>query len=622
MTALPPTLAPGAGKRRAALLVVPPFAGIDRPSVGLHSLQANARRAGIDIAVFYANLFLANVIGQELYKAVSYAPTFWLLGERFFAKAAYGKTGLSPRSLAHLREREDLDHQVDAHALLTWCAQADRIADELAAAIAGANYPVVGFSTTFEQTAASIALLNRAKTLDPALVAIVGGANCEGAMAAGILSLSANIDYVFSGESETSLLQFLTSLNDGVVPKDKIITGEATLDLEDLPAPDYQEYYDQLRACLPQLAESGDVWLPYECSRGCWWGVKHHCTFCGLNGQTMAHRTKSSALVLDQLKSLLARHPSRKISMVDNIMPHEYFDSLLPKVKPALGDVHIFFEEKANLSFEQVLLLKSAGVNVIQPGIESLSTRVLKLIDKGVTARKNIELLRFARAAGLALHWNHLIGLPGDQSADYWKVIDLIPALVHLNPPSGLFSLSIDRFSPYFEQPERYGVREITPMASYFDVLPDEADVFSVAYHFGADYDSESKVDRELQKALQDAIDRWRNLWRQDECAVPTLSVASLDGETFLLLDSRFNVSEPSVEFIDAEQARLVLAGDANAGERTLQWASERRYVLSVDGRSTPLATASPETLSSFLGPRAGSFSVESAKSGECLGDA
>ena len=294
--------------------------------------------------------------------------------------------------------------------------------------------------------------------------------------------------------------------------------------------------------------------------------------------------------------------------MVDNIMPHEYFNSLAAKVRPALGDVHIFFEEKANLSFEQVLLLKSAGVNVIRPGIESLSTRVLTLIDKGVTARKNIELLRFARAAGLALNWNHLIGLPGDRSQDYRKVVELIPALVHLNPPSGLFGLSIDRFSPYFERPGTYGVRDITPMASYFDVLPDEADVFSVAYHFSADYDSESKVDRELRELCRTLIDRWRNLWRQDQCAVPTLSVASLDGETFLLLDSRFNLSEPSVEFIDAEQARLVLAGDSNARERTLQWACERRYVLSVDGRSTPLATANPETLSSSWEPGGTSF--------------
>lgn len=607
---LPAALAPGAGKRCAALLIVPPFAGVDRPSLGLHLLQANARRAGFEIAVFYANLFLAQVIGPELYKAISYAPTFWLLGERFFAKASYGKTGLCAESLARLTEREDLDHQIDSEALLAWYAQADRLADELATVIAEANYPIVGFSTTFEQTSASMAMLDRVKVLDPAIVAIVGGANCEGPMAAGVLSLSGNIDYVFSGESETSLLHFLKNWNEGVLPRDKIITGEAVLDLGQLPVPDYQEYYDQLRTFIPEISESGDVWLPYESSRGCWWGVKRHCTFCGLNGQTMAPRTKPSSLVLDQLRSLLARHPSRKISMVDNIMPHEYFKTLLPLVRPTLGDVHIFFEEKANLSLEQVLVLKSAGVNVIQPGIESLSTRVLKLMDKGVTARKNIELLRFAKACDLALNWNHLIGLPGDESADYWKVVDMIPALVHLNPPNGLSSLSIDRFSPYFERSEVHGVRGIEPMASYFDVLPDGADVFSVAYHFNAEYSGESRVDTELQHALQDAIGRWRSLWRQDQCAVPTLSVTPLDDETFLLLDSRFNLNEPAVEFIDAEQARMVLTGESNNDNGTLQWACERRYVLRVDGRWTPLATANPDTLAFFLKARTRSVSI------------
>lgn len=611
---LPPSLAPGAGKRCAALLVVPPFAGVDRPSLGLHLLQANARRAGFEIAVFYANLFLAKAIRPELYKAISYAPTFWLLGERFFAKAAYGKPGLSAESLARLREREDLDHQIDSEALLAWYAQADRLADELASLIAEANYPIVGFSTTFEQTAASIAMLDRVKALDPATVAIVGGANCEGPMAAGVLSLSRNIDYVFSGESEASLLRFLSSWREGRLPPEKIVAGDAVSDLGELPVPDYQDYYDQLQVFLPEISESGDVWLPYESSRGCWWGAKHHCTFCGLNGQTMSPRTKPSSLVLEQLKALLARHPSRKIGMVDNIMPHEYFKSFLPLVKPALGEVHIFYEEKANLSFEQVGVLKSAGVNVVQPGIESLSTRVLKLMDKGVTARKNIELLRFAKAFDIALNWNHLIGLPGDQSADYWKVVDMIPALVHLNPPSGVSGLSIDRFSPYFERPEIYGVSAIKPMASYFDVLPDGADVFSAAYHFSAEYGSESRVDTELQAALQGAIDRWRNLWRQDLSAVPTLSVTPLDDETYLLLDSRFNLSEPRVEFINAEQARLVLTGEllvvesnaseSNAGDSVLQWARERRYLLSVDGHATPLATASPETMSSFLRTR------------------
>ena len=33
--------------------------------------------------------------------------------------------------------------------------------------------------------------------------------------------------------------------------------------------------------------------IPLETSRGCWWGMKHHCIFCGLNGKQMAFQDKS-----------------------------------------------------------------------------------------------------------------------------------------------------------------------------------------------------------------------------------------------------------------------------------------------------------------------------------------
>jgi hypothetical protein len=83
-----------------------------------------------------------------------------------------------------------------------------------------------------------------------------------------------------------------------------------------------------------------------------------------------------------------------------------------------------------------------------------------------------------------------------------------------------------------------------------------------------------------------------------------------LDDEIFLLLDSRFNQSEPGVEFINAEQTRMILTGESSGGESMWQWAFERRYVLRVDGRPTPLATASPETLASFVRPQAKSFPI------------
>jgi ribosomal peptide maturation radical SAM protein 1 len=571
--------------------------------------------------VFYANVFMARAIGTALYEAISYAPTYWLLGERFFAHAAYGTRRLTTDALDRLQTPETLECRIDRTALQTVATRAEHIAEEIAAVIAASGYPIVGFTTTFEQTASSIAIAHRLKLLRPQTLAILGGANCDGAMAAGVLSLSSAIDYVFSGESETTFPEFLTAWRCGNLPARRVIGCDRPQRLDDLPPPNYQDYYEQLRLFLPQLAESGDVWLPYESSRGCWWGAKHHCTFCGLNAQTMTHRQKPGAQALAELQALLTDHPSRKVSMVDNIMPHDYFKTFLPDVRRVLGDVHIFYEQKANLSLQQVLALKDAGVHVIQPGIESLSTSVLKLIDKGVSLRKNLELLRFARSADVALNWNYLIGFPGDRAEDYWRVVEMIPWLVHLCPPSGLSGLSIDRFSPYFERPEHYGVRNMQPMESYFDVLPSWADTSNIAYHFVADYDSGSRADGELHSALKTAIDRWRGLWNQDSTAPPTLSVHPVDDndrDLYLLLDSRFDLSQPTIAFLDGRQMCVVLTGaHLDDDSEILAWAREGHYLVEADGYWVPLATSDRDTLTAALSmKRSGPASVSISEAG------
>jgi len=79
-----------------AVIVIPPFAGLDRPSLAAHLLQACARREGFKVRVLYASLALAEVIGAIIYQALCYAPTSALLGERCFARAAYGAPAPGP----------------------------------------------------------------------------------------------------------------------------------------------------------------------------------------------------------------------------------------------------------------------------------------------------------------------------------------------------------------------------------------------------------------------------------------------------------------------------------------------------------------------------------------------
>ena len=73
-----------------ALIIVPPFAGLDRPSIGVHVLQGCAAERQLRVGVLYANLFLAAEIGELNYQAICYGASGALLGERFFAAAAYG----------------------------------------------------------------------------------------------------------------------------------------------------------------------------------------------------------------------------------------------------------------------------------------------------------------------------------------------------------------------------------------------------------------------------------------------------------------------------------------------------------------------------------------------------
>ena len=75
-------------------------------------------------------------------------------------------------------------------------------------------------------------------------------------------------------------------------------TAPAVTDLDALPYPDYTDFFAQF-----ERSQFGKNWQPsvfVETSRGCWWGERMHCTFCGLNGATMAFRSKSAPRALER----------------------------------------------------------------------------------------------------------------------------------------------------------------------------------------------------------------------------------------------------------------------------------------------------------------------------------
>jgi hypothetical protein len=101
--------------------------------------------------------------------------------------------------------------------------------------------------------------------------------------------------------------------------------------MDESPVPDYTEFLDRAKA-LELLTTSGAtaIGLLLETARGCWCGAKHHCTFCGLNGQAMMFRSKSSDRVLGEVAERARPHGTSHFEVVDNIIDHGYFKMLLP----------------------------------------------------------------------------------------------------------------------------------------------------------------------------------------------------------------------------------------------------------------------------------------------------
>jgi ribosomal peptide maturation radical SAM protein 1 len=280
--------------------------------------------------------------------------------------------------------------------------------------------------------------------------------------------------------------------------------------LDALPYPDFDDYFARLQSS--PLAGRIDPLLFFETSRGCWWGQKHHCAFCGLNGASMAFRSKDPRRALDELKWLANRYGVRRGCASDNILDHRYFDTFLPMLRESGLDLKFVYEMKTNLTRQQVERLLDAGLGAAQLGIETFITPVLKLIGKGANALQNLQALKWFSEAGVEVKWNFLYGFPGEDPADYAKLLELLPSLYHLAPPLAVGRIRLDRFSPYFADPEGQGMANPRPNRAFGYVYPFPQDVLArMAYYFEYDY-ADGRNPMDYVAPVLESFETWRRL--------------------------------------------------------------------------------------------------------------
>ncbi|MDO6433014.1 RiPP maturation radical SAM C-methyltransferase [Flavitalea sp. BT771] len=546
--------------------VATPFLPEYQPALGISNLLSIVKRNGYQGDIKYLNLDFGKKFGWDLYNFIAVeTPPELLIGEFLFTKALgicddhafeiYFQTLFEQWGSTSSPRIPFSELKIGMKFLFDVCPRVvEKWADELLAD----DIQVVGFTSTFQQNVASLAVAKVIKQRKGDRVKIVfGGANLEDIMGKTLFKAFDFIDYVISGEAESSILPLLFRCTQSLGGMDRAyINGEMVTDMDSIPLPDFDDFFSS----LPNSKVERDVYLSFESSRGCWWGMKSHCTFCGLNGNTMQYRSKSPGLFVQQIENLSTLYGNNSFMITDNILDLSYIKNVFPAIAASKHRYSLFYETKSNLRKDQLQIMAAGGVNCLQPGIESLSTSILKLMGKGTTKLQNIQILKWGRELNINMIWNLLFGFPNEDVEEYSKMVQLIPALVHLTPPVGYGKIRIDRFGPYWKEPAKYGIHHLRPVWSYEHVYRNlQTDLHDIAYYFEFDYADEQHNLSYVTRLVQEL-----NIWKESGSDA-VLELVQENG-TVYISDTRPCALHPTYCLNELEYAILLCLDAAMTG--------------------------------------------------------
>jgi magnesium-protoporphyrin IX monomethyl ester (oxidative) cyclase len=632
-----------------------PFAAVEHPSLALSLLQATLAHARIPSTIHHANLDFAADAGLDLYRLPDLAPFVFLLGDWVFARAAF--PGFHPRDTAYLRrvsarilgQARDLA-EPDAgrrlrRLLLTMRSKTADFTDRIARRILETRPRLVGCSSSFQQHTASLALLRRIRELAPDVVTVLGGPNCEAEMGLAVARACPWVDIVFSGDADLAFPDLCRlalrhghdlptrDLPAGAITRDRALAllpgapapRAVVLDPAAIPLPNFDDYFTALEHT--PFRDHIRPGLLFQTSRGCWWGAKRKCAFCGLHPADTPYRSLPAGRIVRDLTRLSRRYRLHRFEFTDNILDPVFFASLLPRLGRLARPYRFFAEAKANLSRRQVRLLARAGFNWIQAGLEGLHDDLLRHMGKGVTTLSNLQLLKYARELGVRVVWNLLAGLPGEQDAWHAETAAWLPLIHHLEPPAAVVPIMYKRFSAYTREAERLGL-QLRPSPVYTLLYPfAPTDIRDLAYYYlpvsEPEPDAPSIARRPGVHALVEALRAWR---RAQIAPIPPVLAMTDHGDRIAFFDTRacaperrpvlrghaaalYRACEPAASRDRLAQRLAPLRLSARRLDRLLAELLERKLLLKRHGRFLGLAVPGewplPPPLAQFPGGHA-----------------
>jgi radical SAM family protein len=255
-------------------------------------------------------------------------------------------------------------------------------------------------------------------------------------------------------EGEYALLELIAALKRGDRPRG-LIRGRTVEDMSELPGPDF-EGLPLDRYLTPELV------LPYDPTRGCYYGA---CTFChyGLaEVGTARHRERPISQALDQLQALSAKHGNRIFYFSQDAFAPRIATQIAAGIRERGLGIRwaTDMRPERSLSPERARELVEGGALSAALGVESAAPRVLSLIDKGIRVDDIERVIVNLSEAGMAIEAMCFSDFPTET---YREALATVRLITRLEPHLSLFIMGqfdLTHGSLVAQKPGEFGIKE------------------------------------------------------------------------------------------------------------------------------------------------------------------
>ena len=480
------------------VFIDPPFVDINSPAFGLSLLKNILKtNSNYTVHIFHANLYFSNMIQK---KGINY---FQLIDWNYKTQETYRCC----ESIFLNDERKFCtyidwlkQHNVDNKLIKDLQYIRTCVPEFLEYVMLYINQikpKIVGCSNNFTQTNVSLKLLQMCS--EQSYKTIIGGYNCLNYKKA---YLSYNfIDECIEGECESSIIDIINNLLCGKKTNDVALRDKTDI------LPDYDDYIQQYNQYY-----NHKITLFYERSRGCLYAQQNKkCTFCLLDENINKYRYTSTQTFTNNVNTLYNKYKIKNIFLTDLMLSKKLLNEQWNLDK----NINILCHIRPDLDVKTICFLRQNNIKIVMCGIETLSSTFLKQFNKGSSIIHIIELLKFLHINGIHVLWYIIQNIPLEQVKDYQEMLNVIPYICHLYPPTDLTLLRYETKSIYKANQEKYDIclqKNETITMLYDDIIQN-----NINYNY-IDKNYKETLDlKKIKLLLKSVVEKWQDDFFQNK---------------------------------------------------------------------------------------------------------